>query len=93
MKLASDGIVIYGLNYKDTVDNANHWLAEWGNPYQQVGEDGDGKVGLNLGVYGAHETFLIDQHGIIRYRHVGPLTFAIWEKEFATRIRVLGSVE
>lgn len=92
MKLASNGVVIDGLNYKDTADNANQWLAEWGNPYRQVGEDVDGKVGLNLGVYGAPETFLIDQKGIIRYRHVGPLTLAIWEKEFVSRIRALAEV-
>jgi len=93
MRLAKQGVSIYGLNYKDSMDNAKEWLSEWGNPYQQIGEDVDGKVAINLGVYGAPETFLIDKNGIIRYRHVGALTMVIWEKEFAPLIQLLESVE
>lgn len=92
MQLAKQGVFIYGLDYKDSMDNAKEWLNEWGNPYQQIGEDVDGKVAINLGVYGAPETFLIDKKGIIRYRHVGALTMAIWEKEFAPLIQSLESV-
>ena len=92
MQLAKQGVSIYGLNYKDSVDNAREWLGEWGNPYQQIGVDADGKVGINLGVYGTPETFLIDKQGIIRFRYAGPMTLPIWEKEFLPRIQALENV-
>ena len=92
MKLAGQGVAIYGLNYKDTIDNATQWLKEWGDPYKKIGEDVDGTVAINLGVYGAPETFLIDKEGIIRYRHVGPFTLAVWKTEFLPRIRSLEGV-
>jgi cytochrome c biogenesis protein CcmG/thiol:disulfide interchange protein DsbE len=89
LKLAQDGVLIYGLNYKDTRDEATQWLAEWGNPYQLIGEDIDGKVGIDLGVYGAPETFLLDKKGIIRYRHVGVLNKRVWQEEFMPLIHQL----
>ena len=89
MKLASQGIVIWGLNYKDNPDDAKQWLSEWGNPYKAVGEDIDGKTAIDLGVYGAPETFLIDKNGVIKYRHVGVLTGRVWEKEFLPRLNDL----
>ncbi len=89
MNLANKGVAIYGLNYKDNTDDAKKWLNEWGNPYQLVGEDVDGKVAINIGVYGAPETFLIDKQGVIRYRHVGALTKSVWEKEFLHRMDLL----
>lgn len=91
MQIAGQGISIYGLNYKDTTENAKQWLSEWGNPYKQVGEDSKGNVAINLGVYGAPETFLLDKNGIIRYRHVGAITMPIWKKEFEPRIHALES--
>jgi cytochrome c biogenesis protein CcmG/thiol:disulfide interchange protein DsbE len=92
MQLASQGVAIFGLNYKDSSENATQWLHEWGNPYRQVGEDIDGKVAINIGVYGAPETFLLDKQGIIQYRHVGALTPQIWKKEFLPRIQKLEAV-
>lgn len=89
MSLAAQGVSIYGLNYKDTIGNANEWLTEWGNPYQKVGIDKDGKVAINMGVYGAPETFLLDKQGVIRYRHVGALTMNMWKQEFLPRIQSL----
>jgi cytochrome c biogenesis protein CcmG, thiol:disulfide interchange protein DsbE len=89
MQLKKEGIALYGLNYKDTSQNAAQWLSEWGNPYQIVGEDKDGKVAIDLGVYGAPETFLIDKKGIIRFRHVGILDEESWLSEFLPRIRQL----
>ncbi len=62
-----------GLNYKDDRQKAIVWLKELGNPYSLSLFDGDGMLGLDLGVYGAPETFLIDGKGIIRYRHAGDL--------------------
>lgn len=80
--LAEQGIPIYGINYKDDTGNALQWLQKWGNPYRLIGEDKQGKTAIDLGVYGAPETFLVDAQGIIRYRHVGIMDEASWQKEF-----------
>jgi len=89
MQLAHDGLLIYGLNYKDQPIAARQWLQEWGNPYRLIGQDREGRVGIDLGVYGAPETFLIDQQGIIRYRHAGVLNAMVWQNEFVPRIKQL----
>lgn len=89
MQLSKEGIPLFGLNYKDNSENAKQWLAEWGNPYQLIGEDSQGKVAIDLGVYGAPETFLIDQQGIIRFRHVGVLNEESWKRDFLPRIKQL----
>lgn len=78
-QLASDGVKIIGLNYKDQRDKAVKWLNELGNPYLISLFDGDGMLGLDLGVYGAPETFLIDSDGVIRYRHVGDVNPSNWK--------------
>lgn len=80
MQLAREGVTIYGLNYKDQREDALQWLSEWGNPYQLIGQDKHGKVAIDLGVYGAPETFVIDKKGIIRYRHVGILNQETWSQ-------------
>jgi cytochrome c biogenesis protein CcmG/thiol:disulfide interchange protein DsbE len=67
------GVRLYGLNYKDKPDKARAWLAELGNPYHRVGADRDGRAGIEWGVYGVPETFIIDADGRIRYKHVGPI--------------------
>ena len=82
-------IPIYGLNYKDMPQDALGWLRELGDPYTLNVSDLDGRVGIDYGVYGAPETFLIDREGIIRFKQVGPITPAIWEKEFLPRIKEL----
>ncbi|WP_428506618.1 DsbE family thiol:disulfide interchange protein [Roseateles sp.] len=65
---------LLGLNYKDEPAQATRWLKELGNPYRAIGSDTRGQVGIDLGVYGVPETFVIDRQGLIRYKHVGPLT-------------------
>jgi cytochrome c biogenesis protein CcmG/thiol:disulfide interchange protein DsbE len=70
-------VPVYGLNYKDTRDAGSTWLRRNGNPYRASLFDGDGRVGLDYGVYGAPETFVIDQKGIVRFKHIGPLTPAV----------------
>ena len=65
----------YGINYKDKGDAALSWIAALGNPYTRIGAD-DGRVGIDWGVYGVPETFVVDRAGRIRYKHVGPLTQA-----------------
>ena len=68
------GITIYGLNYKDTREAALDWLHEHGDPYVKSLFDNNGDTGIELGVYGVPETFIVDQHGIIRYKHIGPVS-------------------
>jgi cytochrome c biogenesis protein CcmG/thiol:disulfide interchange protein DsbE len=73
--LAKTGKVdIYGLNYKDERDKAQQWLVQLGDPYVANAFDADGRVGIDWGVYGAPETFIMDRRGIIRHKHIGPLT-------------------
>lgn len=89
MQVARAGIPIYGLNYKDKKEDALLWLNEWGDPYQMIGQDLDGKVAIDLGVYGAPETFVIDKQGIIRYRHVGIIDMKVWTKTLVPLIEKL----
>lgn len=93
MELARQGVAIYGLNYKDSPEDATHWLAEWGNPYKMIGSDTRGQVAIDLGVYGAPETFLVDKHGVIQYRHAGILTTDVWQREFLPRYVELEKVK
>ena len=72
--LSRNGVRIIGLNYKDEAVDAKRWLAKLGNPYQAIAADRDGRIAIDWGVYGAPETFLIDQQGIIRHKVIGPLT-------------------
>lgn len=65
---------VYGLNYKDQGPAARNWLARLGDPYQATIVDADGRVGIDYGVYGVPETFIIDRQGLIRFKHTGPLT-------------------
>jgi len=75
MKLRAEGAVpINGLNYKDKPDDAEKWLNELGDPYTRTGADVNGRVGIDWGVYGVPETFVIDRTGHIAYKHIGPLT-------------------
>ena len=67
-------VPLYGLNYKDQREDANRWLARFGNPYDASLYDLDGRVGIDFGVYGVPETFVIDQNGVIRMKHIGPIT-------------------
>lgn len=73
--LAKQNLVpIYGLNYKDQRDAALGWLQQFGNPYAASIADLDGRVGIDYGVYGVPETFVIDKSGVIRYKQIGPIT-------------------
>jgi cytochrome c biogenesis protein CcmG, thiol:disulfide interchange protein DsbE len=73
MRLAEEGVPIFGINYKDPPDKAQVWLAELGDPFEKIGADRDGRVGIEWGVYGVPETFVVDAQGRIRHRHVGPI--------------------
>jgi len=72
--LAKSGAIVVGYNYKDTPEDASRWLAQFGNPFALILQDTDGRAALDWGIYGAPETFVIDADGIVRFKHVGPLT-------------------
>ena len=72
-------VPIYGIDFKDKPDAARAWIAELGNPYIRIGAD-DGRVGIDWGIYGVPETFIVDRDSRIRYKHVGPLTQADVER-------------
>ncbi len=80
---------IYGLNYKDQRDDGNAWLARMGNPYQASLFDGEGRVGIDFGVYGVPETFIIDKTGTIRMKHIGPLTPEVIAKDIEPLLKKL----
>ena len=71
---------VYGINYKDSAGDATAWLAELGDPYRAIGADLEGRTGIEFGVYGMPETYVIDGNGIIRYRLAGPLSDAEWNR-------------
>jgi len=79
-KLSGEGVAIYGVNYKDDTIAAQKWLQEFHDPYQLSVVDADGRLGIDLGVFGAPETYLIDQRGVIRYKHVGVVDERVWSK-------------
>ncbi|MCX7628101.1 MAG: DsbE family thiol:disulfide interchange protein [Methylophilaceae bacterium] len=74
MEMARSGIVMVGLDYKDDEAQASAFLSRSGNPYTIVVVDADGRVGMDYGVYGVPETYVIDRAGIIRYKQIGPIT-------------------
>jgi len=74
-------VPIIGLNYKDDPRNAQEWLLRLGDPYKVSVIDRDGRAGIDYGVYGVPETFVIDRAGIVRFKHVGPLTQEVWTRE------------
>ena len=90
MQLARQGnFPIYGLNYKDEVPDAKLWLRQLGDPYIVSISDYEGNVGIDYGVYGVPETFVIDKEGIIRYRHVGPISRKDWKEVIEPKMKEL----
>jgi len=74
-------VPIVGLNYKDDPRNAQEWLLRLGDPYKVSIVDRDGSVGIDYGVYGVPETFVIDRAGVVRFKHIGPLTQDVWTRK------------
>lgn len=85
----SRAVPVYGLNYKDKREDALAWLTEFGNPYMLSAADTDGRIGINYGVYGVPETYLIDREGVIRYKQIGPITPKVLEGEILPMVRDL----
>jgi cytochrome c biogenesis protein CcmG/thiol:disulfide interchange protein DsbE len=82
-------VPLVGLNYKDDPRNAEEWLRKLGDPYQSIAVDRDGRVGIDYGVYGVPETFVIDREGIVRMKHIGPLTAEVWSKDVLPLVKKL----
>lgn len=89
----SHGARIVGLDYKDERPAAIDWLRRLGDPYVVSAFDPEGRVGLDLGVYGVPETYVIDGDGIIRHKHIGPLTRADLEEEILPMLEKLRGVQ
>lgn len=87
MKISEDSRVgLVGINWKDDPARGADWIAKYGNPYAMIGDDSTGRTGIDLGVTGVPETFLIDHGGRVRYRHAGPITPEIWKSEIEPMI-------
>jgi cytochrome c biogenesis protein CcmG/thiol:disulfide interchange protein DsbE len=82
-------VPLYGINYNDDSVKARNWLIRHNNPFKINIVDDQGKLGIDLGVYGAPETFVVDTKGVIRYRHVGPVTRQTWEETLGPIIELL----
>ncbi|HAY45181.1 MAG TPA: DsbE family thiol:disulfide interchange protein [Gammaproteobacteria bacterium] len=80
---------IVGLNYKDPPANGQAWLDQFGDPYTLSVIDFDGRTGIDWGVYGVPETFVVDASGIIRYKHIGPITVSSLQNEIVPLLREL----
>jgi cytochrome c biogenesis protein CcmG, thiol:disulfide interchange protein DsbE len=90
MRLARERVVtIHGISYKDKAEDSRAWLAELGNPYAAIGWDFDGRVSIDWGVYGVPETFVVDRAGTIRFKHVGPITPEILNRDILPLIERL----
>lgn len=79
-------VPLVGLNWKDDLTLARQWLDQLGDPYQATAFDAEGRVGIDWGVYGAPETFLVDANGQVVFKYISPLTREVWEQEFLPRI-------
>ncbi|HRD95646.1 MAG TPA: DsbE family thiol:disulfide interchange protein [Rubrivivax sp.] len=77
----ANAVPVVGLNYKDDPRAADEWLRKLGDPYQAIAVDRDGRVSIDYGVYGVPETFVIDREGVVRLKHIGPLTPEVWQRQ------------
>ena len=79
-QIASEGVPVYGLDWKDQPADAKAWLAKLGNPYHRIGSDPGARTGIDLGVTGVPETFVVDGRGRVRYKQIGPISPDDWDK-------------
>jgi cytochrome c biogenesis protein CcmG, thiol:disulfide interchange protein DsbE len=85
----SGAVPIYGLDYKDARDDGLRWLNQFGDPYVMSLFDADGRVGIDYGVYGVPETYVIDKAGVIRYKHIGPVTREALDEKILPMVKEL----
>lgn len=81
MRLRREGVPIHGLDWKEEAEKGDSVLTQQGDPYIRVGNDASGRTGIDMGVSGAPETFVIDKQGKVRYRHVGAISIEDWEQK------------
>ncbi len=94
LQLAESGAIrMYGLNWRDNQVEAQRWLRDLGDPYLDTAYDGDGRAGINWGVYGAPETFLVGPDGTVLYKHLGPLNWNLWRERFVPHLESAGSTQ
>ena len=91
MQLAQQGVPIYGLNYKDSRENALKLINRYGNPFMTTLHDEEGRVSIDLGVYGAPETFIVSPGGYIEYKHIGILNDEIWAEKLVPIIEKINA--
>jgi cytochrome c biogenesis protein CcmG/thiol:disulfide interchange protein DsbE len=92
MRLARQpGVYLVGIAYKDRPEDSRRFLAELGDPYRRVGVDQDGRTGVDFGVYGVPETYVLDRRGHVRHRHVGPLSPAVVDRDLVPLLRQLAA--
>jgi cytochrome c biogenesis protein CcmG/thiol:disulfide interchange protein DsbE len=90
VEFAKTGTVpVIGLDYKDKREDGLRWLSRLGNPYQLSAFDADGRVGINYGVYGVPETYLIDKAGVIRFKQIGPVTPEVLKNKIIPKVQEL----
>ena len=82
---------VVGLNYKDRREDALPWLKRNGDPFQLIAFDANGRIGIDYGVYGVPETYIIDRQGVIRYKHIGPITADVVKQEMEPLVRKLSA--
>jgi cytochrome c biogenesis protein CcmG, thiol:disulfide interchange protein DsbE len=90
LALQARGVLLYGVNYKDQASVARRFLDRHGNPFAAVGVDGSGRAGIEWGVYGMPETFVVDAKGLIVYKHIGPITAETLESKLMPAIAAAG---
>jgi len=94
LQLAESGsIQMFGLNWRDNQVEAQRWLQQLGDPYIATAYDGDGRAGINWGVYGAPETFLVGPDGTVLYKHLGPLNRSLWQEYFVPHLESAGNTQ
>ena len=91
MELAHEGVVINGIDWRDEAIDGAKWLNQNGNPYAHVGNDRTGRTGIDLGVTGAPETFILDAKGRVRYKQIGPIDADTWNNTIAPLLKKLRS--
>jgi cytochrome c biogenesis protein CcmG/thiol:disulfide interchange protein DsbE len=80
MRLKSEGVMVAGIDWKEPAEQGAAWLAQNGDPYVLAGNDPEGRAGIDLGVSGTPETFVLDRHGKVRFRQVGAITPEVWSE-------------
>jgi cytochrome c biogenesis protein CcmG/thiol:disulfide interchange protein DsbE len=91
LEMLSKRVAILGIAYKDRSEDTTAFLQQYGNPFQAIGMDADGRTGIEWGVYGVPETYLLDSNGVVKLRHAGPLTRGVLETTIFPALKALGS--